>query len=177
MPRRVFACAIALAIAFAGVSVGRADAPAGRYVVDSGTVRDTKTGLTWQRNVEQGKYPAASTCTSGMVCDAMTYCANLTVNGVTGWRLPTVQELLTIVDETRHSPAIDTTAFPASTPIDDLFDSQSVYSPSFPGAWWGVSFDYGVSLARYTMTPGYVRCVQTFGSSDGGSGGDADGGD
>jgi hypothetical protein len=159
---RSLACAAFLASAFAGVPAGRADAPPGRYVVDSATVKDTQTGLMWQRNVDSTKYLAVSSCTSGAICDGATYCANLTVNGITGWRLPTVQELLTIVDETRYSPAIDTTAFPASTPIDDLFDSQSVYSSEFIGAWWGVSFDYGVSMARYTMTPGYVRCVQTF---------------
>ena len=151
-----------LVTALADVRSGRADAPVGRYVVDAATVKDTQTGLLWQRNVDPTKYLATSSCTGTSACDGTTYCANLVVNGVTGWRLPTVQELLTIVDETRYSPAIDTNAFPASTPIDDLFDSQSVYSTQFIGAWWGVSFDYGVSMARYTMTPGYVRCVQTF---------------
>src|SRR5579864_7836057 len=88
--RRVLSGAAFVAIAFTGVPAGRADAPVGRYIVDIATVKDTKTGLMWRRNVDSTKYLAISTCTNGAVCDAMTYCADLTVNGVTGWRLPTV---------------------------------------------------------------------------------------
>ncbi len=166
--RRGLAAALAvaaLAVASSPARTGRADAPAGRYVVDSGTVKDTLTGLMWQQKVDATKYVAIQACMPGQtVCDGQSYCANLTVNTITGWRLPTVQELMTIVDETHYNPSIDATAFPG-TPTDDLFDSQSIYSQAFLGAWWGVQFNYGTSSARTTMTPGYVRCVQNYGSN------------
>jgi hypothetical protein len=59
-----------------------------------------------------------------------------------GWRLPTVQELLSIVDYTRYRPAIDVERFP---------DTKSgAYWSSTPVAWasraaWFVDFSYGVS--------------------------------
>jgi Protein of unknown function (DUF1566) len=152
---------VAVAVTSTPARIGRADAPVGRYVVAMQTVKDTQTGLMWQQTLDTTKYVAVSTCMGQTICDGQTYCANLTVGGLTGWRLPTVQELMTIVDETKYNPSLDTTAFP-DTPYDDLFDTQSVYSTSFLGAWWGVQFNYGVSSARYSMTPGYVRCVQTY---------------
>ncbi len=60
-----------------------------------------------------------------------------------GWRLPTVDELQTILDRSRHSPAADTDRFP---------DTQSEpYWTSTPCAWdsdarWVVLFHYGYVL-------------------------------
>ncbi len=57
-----------------------------------------------------------------------------------GWRLPTVDELQTILDRSRHSPAADTERFP---------DMQSEpYWTSTPCSWdsdarWVVYFSYG----------------------------------
>ncbi|WP_346839795.1 DUF1566 domain-containing protein [Microbulbifer sp. SAOS-129_SWC] len=57
-----------------------------------------------------------------------------------GWRLPTVDELATLVDRSRHEPAIDTEKFP---------DTRSrAYWTSTPCAWndaavWVVGFGYG----------------------------------
>ena len=56
------------------------------------------------------------------------------------WRLPTVQELFSIVDHNRHNPAIDTDKFP---------DTKScAYWTSTPVSWdsaarWVVLFGYG----------------------------------
>jgi len=57
-----------------------------------------------------------------------------------GWRLPTVDELQTILDRSRHSPAADTDRFP---------DTQlEPYWSSTPCSWdsdarWVVNFDDG----------------------------------
>jgi hypothetical protein len=78
-----------------------ASAPAGRYVVTNGgtgngTVYDTKTKLTWQQTVSSTTYTWA---------DAKTYCAGVgTSLGGTGWRLPTLKELQTIVDYSQSNP-------------------------------------------------------------------------
>jgi formylglycine-generating enzyme required for sulfatase activity len=123
-----------------------ANAPAGRYTTSGGTVYDTKTKLTWQQAVPSTPYTWDG---------AKTYCAGLNLAG-TGWRLPTVKELQTIVDDSRTSPAIDTTAFPA-TP-SDYFWSSSTSAGSSIG--WFVVFDYGYTgnLSRFIALD--VRCVR-----------------
>jgi hypothetical protein len=74
-------------------------APAGRYVVSNGTVKDTKTGLTWQQQITSNVCWAA----------ASSYCS--AQSG--GWRLPTARELLTLFDYSASTdPMIDLTAFP-----------------------------------------------------------------
>ena len=89
-----------------------ASAPVGQYTVNltDGTVTDNKTGLIWQR-----AYTAA-----GYFSDQFTYCATLSIGSgalTSGWRMPTVKELLTIVDETVSVGArIDANAFGPTPP-------------------------------------------------------------
>lgn len=129
-------------------SVG-ADAPAGRYTVTAGTVFDTKTKLTWQRGVPPSTYTWS---------DAKAFCAGTTMDG-TDWRLPTRNELLTIVDFSRTNPSIDPTAFP-STPSSMFWSSSRVAGSSTEV--WAVDFNYGYSYSdmgdvSYTYD---VRCVR-----------------
>src|SRR4051812_45398658 len=68
-----------------------ASAPAGRYTITGGVVHDSKTGLNWQQAAKQTAYTWAN---------ALTYCSgNVAALPGTGWRLPTVKELQTIVDD------------------------------------------------------------------------------
>jgi len=63
-----------------------------------GTVSDRMSGLMWQQ-ADDGRardWPAA-----------LAYCENLTLAGRDDWRLPNVKELQSIVDYTRHDPALD----------------------------------------------------------------------
>jgi hypothetical protein len=142
--------AVAAAALVLGSSVpGRGDAPRCRYVISNGNVYDTKTRLTWR----QGPIPAADTwAASG------SFCATMSAEGG-GWRLPTVKELTTIVDHTRHDPAIDPQAFPgtpgenfwSSTPLRDLTDTV-----------WQVAFFEGGLFMNGTSasTKARVRCVR-----------------
>ena len=122
-----------------------ANAPPGQYEVAGDTVKDIKTGLTWQRTVT-----AAPTTWSG----ATEYCAQLALSGG-GWRLPGMRELLTLVDPTRSFPAIDVSAFP-NTP-SALFWSVSGSSAGRPSA---VGFDAGSSSSPGSDTMCQVRCVR-----------------
>ena len=138
-------------VAFATVAFttsAHANAPAGRYTTANGTVYDTKTKLTWQQTVASGTYNWAG---------AKTYCAGLSLNG-TGWRLPTIKELQTIVDDSRTNPAIDTTAFP-STPADWFWSSSPLAGSSSYA--WDVSFDFGFTgYSDVSYNYGNVRCVR-----------------
>jgi hypothetical protein len=126
-------------------------APTGRYVMTSGdggtgTVYDTKTKLTWQQTVPSGTYAWG---------DAKTYCAGLNLVGV-GWRIPTVKELQTIVDDSRTNPATDPNAFP-STP-SSWFWSSSAYA--FSSGGWLVDFYYGAAHLDQAYYTHVVRCVR-----------------
>lgn len=88
-----------------GASPNAGAAPcAGRYDVDAanGIVTDNDTKLVWQRVAD---------ATPRTYTLSLFYCENLTLGGFTDWRLPTVFELQTIVDESVHAPSIDTAAF------------------------------------------------------------------
>lgn len=123
------------------------DAPPGRYSIAGGIVTDTATVLEWQQT------HAASTMTWS---DAVTYCQNLNLGG-TGWRLPTMKELQTIVDETRYSPAIDATAFPGTPSSDFWSSSRNAYAMAFA---WVVNFNYGDTATNAIHNNSHVRCVR-----------------
>jgi hypothetical protein len=129
-----------------------ADAPAGRFTVSGGTAADAKTGLVWQRVVPSGTYTWAQ---------ADTYCASNT-GGLpgSGWRLPSLLELQTIVDDSRASPAIDPTVFPNTPP--EYFWTSSTEATGTPATnyKWYVRFDYGSTLTDEVANTHRLRCVR-----------------
>ncbi|HXN31287.1 MAG TPA: DUF1566 domain-containing protein, partial [Polyangiaceae bacterium] len=129
-------------------TAGDAAAPAGHYTIANGTVYDPGTKLTWQQAISSSTYTQA---------DAATYCSALGLNGAT-WRVPTVKELLTIVDFTVPSPGptVDSTAFPG-TAADHSW-SATPYAGA-PGDGWFVSFSTGFSDYGLMSSTSYVRCV------------------
>jgi hypothetical protein len=141
----------ALAI-FAGVLTASAEAsaPAGRYLTSGGTVTDTKTKLIWQQIVSSSTYTWAN---------APAYCQTVGATlGGTGWRLPTIKELQTIVDYSRSGASIDPIAFPATPQAP--FWSSSVMAGS-PSNVWTVSFIYGNPSLFGAVGYGLnVRCVR-----------------
>jgi hypothetical protein len=117
------------------------------HELKDGTVLDTRTMLTWQQTMAAGSYTWS---------DAQGYCAALALNGA-GWRLPSVKELMTLVDLSRVDPATDVATFPDTT--SDYFWSSSSVAGS-DGAAWGVSFNKGSSGAAPEDFPSRVRCVR-----------------
>jgi hypothetical protein len=151
VPRHLasFAALASLALAHGTTA---ASAPAGHFMVGSGaaakTVFDTKTRLTWQQGVSTG----TSTWT-----DSQSVCTGLSLNG-SGWRQPTMAELVTLVDfRASAAPFIDTTVFPG-TP-SSLFWTATALAGSTSQAW-GVHFDSGDGNAVDITSKGYIRCVR-----------------
>lgn len=139
---------IALAAVAVAARRGAADAPPGKYTIPGdGTVVDTSTSLTWQRAVPAQSYTWSQ---------AMTYCANPGLPGA-GWRLPSMKELQTIVDESSSNPAVDSSAFP-NTPGEFFWASSPVAGAGSEA--WGVYFDSGVTGGVGTFASGRVRCVR-----------------
>lgn len=123
-----------------------------------GTVLDNITGLVWQKCAvgESG-----SDCTLGSIASytwsgAISACAGSSLAGG-GWRLPTVTELMYIVDYEESFGTIDHTAFPGGT-VSPYWTStpHAVYS-----SWaWYVSFSEGSVMVDDKIDPHYVRCVR-----------------
>jgi hypothetical protein len=135
--------------------VAYAATPADRYLVNSAadTVKDTRTGLTWKLSVSS---------TSSNLSGAVAYCAQLQ----NGWRLPSLKELVTLVDPTRFNPAIDP-AF-GSAPLGSFWTS-SVKLESGASEQWIVRFVDGRTtwnpFNRATTYPEgepccFARCVR-----------------
>ena len=73
-----------------------------KTVADQNIVVDNNTGLEWQQAATSQKYSWEK---------AKDYCSGLVYGGHTGWRLPTPQEFLTIIDSGKHNLALDETYF------------------------------------------------------------------
>ncbi|HVV49219.1 MAG TPA: DUF1566 domain-containing protein [Polyangia bacterium] len=130
------------------ISTARGAVPAGRYMVNAGTVYDTKTKLTWQQTVTPTTYAFS---------DAINYCASMGVSlGGAGWRIPTIKELQTIVDYSQTSaPWIDRTAFP-STPVHYFWSSTAQAGTT---THWVLDFSVGNITVPGMSTANNVRCV------------------
>lgn len=104
----------------------------------STAVLDRETGLVWEKS------PTAPPSTWVV---AQYYCINLNVGGRTGWRLPTIHELLSLVDRSVSPPG---PALPTGHPFtnvksaaqDDYWSATTLADAS--GAVWGVRFSNGL---------------------------------
>lgn len=126
----------------------------GRYQATGSAVIDTaSSGKLWQRLVDP------STRTQP---EAATYCANVNVEGLTGWRLPSVAELgsirykpsLVTGGAETCSPSIDQSAFP-DTPASLFWTSTA--RPL--GDAYYTNFADGRSHGSQVDEPMFVRCV------------------
>jgi hypothetical protein len=114
-----------------------------RYTIATaaGTVYDTKTRLTWQQTVNSTSY---------FFADTKAYCGSLG----TGWRLPTMRELLTIVDYSKFTPLIDVSVF--TNMIGTAYWTSSAASGSVSSVW---VFDFfNGRAASFPVTNAYRIC-------------------
>jgi hypothetical protein len=135
----------------------------GRYTVTADTVTDNDTGLTWVRKAKHGS--DCSTMLPAIPCtwnQAQTYCQNLTLAGG-GWRVPTLFELQTLVDESVTAPSLDSAAFNPSTE-NGLYWSSTPYASDSTQTWvvnFGVNYTGGVTQLQNAMfAQNSVRCVR-----------------
>jgi len=121
---------------------------------DAVVITDRFTTLVWERRI-------------GSPSDQLTakgYCLS-TVFAPASGRLPTVKELLTLVDEDPHTEydsnkvvqkSIDQLAFP------DIRTDKAYWTstPAGPGKFWTVEFESGKTEAKDGTTVLNVRCVR-----------------
>jgi len=99
-----------------------------RFTVQTNTecVKDNLTGLIWARNANQ----------LGRVTwfNALSSCNNLNYGGKTDWRLPTIQELCSLIDYSNFCPALPT-GHPFNVVQLDYYWSSATYANGADYAW------------------------------------------
>jgi len=112
-------------------------------------VTDKRNMIYWQDNISSKE-------SSEDWEDAVLYCANMKIDDITSWRLPTFDELLSIVDYSRSYPAINPIFEETS---DSTYWTSTFFSPSKARAWT-INFSIGKTYYNYKTTNHTVRCVK-----------------
>jgi hypothetical protein len=139
-------------------------------------VKDTVTGLIWEGKMPSGMRAGSNTYTnydnndnggsdsnitaSTNSVDYVSYVNGQKICGFSDWRLPTLDELLTLVDYSKGDPgpSINTTWFPNTNP--DYYWSSTVYVDSPKGAW-DISFTDGTSISDFRTGLDAIRLVRS----------------
>ena len=133
-------------------------APPNQYIaIAPGEVQDNYTGLIWQ----------AGSSDAVMAFEAApAYCSTLALNGH-AFRVPTMTELTTLVDEAQVAPAINRAMFPGTKSGKGIFYWSSQAYVKSTGQGWGINFDdgftgynAGAADAWNSFPTAWVRCVR-----------------
>jgi hypothetical protein len=118
-------------------------------------VLDKETGLVWERSPGTGKFAWGY---------AISHCYNKGVGGRKGFRLPTVEELASLVDPQATSPPYLPNGHPFSNvqsgALSDKYWSSTTNANSIPDAWWVDFGDGDVGAAVGKTSEYYVWCVR-----------------
>jgi hypothetical protein len=113
------------------------------------TVVDNTNSLEWQDNADIKNQ-------SFTYSEAFSYCNALSLAGTNNWRLPTINELRSIVDLDRSSPAIDINF---NNSVNGFFWSTTSYAPDTEKVW-SVFFTDGNDYQQSKTNKAYTRCVK-----------------
>ena len=109
-------------------------------------VVDNETGLQWQDNETVSKSWQ----------NAINYCEDLTLGNYDDWRLPNINELSSIVDDTKLNPSLSSVF---KSFASNSYWSSTTYAGTSYYAWY-VYFSYGYQYYYYKSHSYYVRCVR-----------------
>jgi hypothetical protein len=139
--------------AWAACDPARNPIPASRYEMKGAEVLDKETGLTWQR------CSLGQTWQEGQGCAGSVQELNwrdAVKQGRSGWRLPTREELETLVSKA-CSPSISPEAFPNVDPIKLWYWSSTQTDRDLA---WLVQFGGGATFNGYQTSQNAVRLVR-----------------
>ena len=117
------------------------------------SVTDQVTGLIWEDGIHVTENDPKTK-------DPVQYCLDLNLNGITGWRLPDVWELLTIVDKRQYDSAIDPVFYNVFKPSNGY--TRTITPDVLSDREWMVSFLWGLDVDAVDIdNDNYgVRCVK-----------------
>ena len=114
-------------------------------------VIDNATNLMWQDN-----NMTIGSANKKTWADAITYCDTLIHNGKSDWRLPSIEELVSITDKSRYNPAINS----AFQNVVTSYYWSSTTDASGTSYAWVVNFNSGYDDGDGKTNTNYVRCVR-----------------
>jgi len=113
-------------------------------------VTDNATGLIWQDDINATVYTATWQ-------GAIDYCESLTLGGYDDWRLPNINELLSIVDYSKFRPAIKDGFINVSV---NIINWSGTSLSTYPLKAWFVHYNNGGAFPDDKGISYYVRCVR-----------------
>ena len=121
-----------------------------RFVAKNGVVEDRVSSLLWQQKTGIKKVSWVK---------AKLYCKNLKIGKIKSWRVPKVDELMTLVNKNSSFPSIYTKYFPDT--ISKHYWSSTVNKNDATKVWI-VFFNYGY-IHHYSIegNKGSIRCVKS----------------
>lgn len=135
------------------------EAPDSRYQLlnDNTEVKDTQTGLIWQR-CSLGQTWSGTSCTGTAATYNWANALQTAKNMGNDWHVPNVKELDSLVEEACYDAAINETYFPNT--VSHYYWSSSPYANGSSGAWV-VYFSYGDDSTGHKSNSYYVRLVRS----------------
>lgn len=122
---------------------------------NNGIVEDSSTSLVWQDHYDDGYGNEVSVVDSNWT-SALIYCENLSLDGFSNWRLPNINELMSITDENSYSPSIKSSFMHT----EDSYYWSSTTSTNKTEKARVADFRYGKSFYGYDKSSTrFVRCV------------------
>lgn len=151
-----------LCLLLAATPVAAATTPTSAFTDNGdGTVTHATTGLTWKRCIEGETWTGAA-CSG--IAQYYTW-SEANALGTGEWRLPTIAELLTIVERDAYDPTLNTAIFPAQS-VPQIWSATT--DASYPSGAWYVDFKIGNQYSRdkaYTYPVRLVRGGQALDAS------------
>ena len=129
------------------------DIPASRYALNGGEATDNETGLTWQRCSVGQTWKEGGGCT-GTVETFDWKDAQRQARG--GWRVPTKDELATIVDK-KCTPTVNPEVFPNMDSINLTYWTSTRTDPKLA---WIIGFEGGSDFDALPDAKNPVRLVR-----------------
>lgn len=128
----------------------------------TGIVIDSLNDLEWQDDYSDNNGTIKRTNTKWS--EAVTYCEQLTLNGKSNWRLPNINELISIVDLNKSSPKFKAvfTKIPVVSNISNSYISSTAGSTIDTGRAYMVNLASG-EISHIAKNSGgeIVRCVRS----------------
>ena len=109
-----------------------------QLVLDDAAVLDKETGLVWEQSPDT---------TTQIWSTAIYYAYNKNVGGRGGWRLPTIEELRSLVDPTQSNPALPS-GHPFTNVQSDYYWSSTTNVNPTSNAWYVGFYNGNVNTAN-----------------------------